>query len=800
MITQNINFAENEMMKPHLKTPNIWPFALFVILFSIASQAQEVAEISGVIKSSENDSPLSNAEILLQPVSIASISDEKGRFYFKNLHPGEYILTVQHLGFQPYKSRFKLSADEKKMIAIGLTPEFKQLQEVEIVEQVFLKSTFIKDVIRQDQIENLPQRDMGDFLRSEPNISGVRKGGGNIDPVLRGFKFSQLNVQTNTGHKIEGGCPNRMDPALSHIDISDVSRLEIFKGPYALRYGPAFGGTLNLVTEKAQPFDTFGIKAMAMKSWESNWNGTKEHVTILGGNRMFYFALSGNNQQFGNYKDGRGCEVKSAFRKFNYTLELGMTPAKNHEIRLNFKNSQGRDIHFPALPMDERTDDTQLYSFSYRYRNPQKRLKSIDAKIYLSQVYHEMDNKLRSFSDTVVAVSIVDALNRGGRIDFGFGTEKAGLQLGADFEDIRKSGQRIKSFILQPGLPVKTEDLWRNAAIQNLGLFAEYKRQQNIFLDWILSARLDFNSAFSDPLVLENMAGNEIFENNDVSSGFTNLSISAGLSYEITAELSLDFALGRGVRNPDMVERFIILLPVGYDNYDYLGNPALKPEKNHQADLTFKWVCDHSGSFRLNGFYAIIADYITGIKLPPSQIMPQTQSVLGVKEFRNIDEAFLYGFEFVWVSPERRKLGLHFSTAITAGHNPEAVKYFYENGQVTGTENVKNDPLPEIPPLEANLKLNYRFFNKRLNTQLLLKAVARQNRISAAYDEIKTPGFFIAGATANYKLNTYLRFAAGINNIFDVAYYEHLNRRIIGSSAPLYEPGRSFYLNVILNF
>jgi iron complex outermembrane receptor protein len=800
MLIFSLNFAKNEMMKSYVQKPVTGLLMLLALLLPTVLKAQELSEISGWIRSAENNSPLSEAEVLLQPLSVGSITDDLGNFSFKNLEAGSYSLMVNHLGFQPYNAHFSLLAGEKKFIPIRLKPASTQLQEVEIVEQVFLKSTFIKDILRQEQIEKLPQRDVGDFLRAEPNLGGVRKGGGNIDPVLRGFKFSQLNVQTNTGHKIEGGCPNRMDPALSHIDISDVSRLEIFKGPYALRYGPAFGGTLNIITEKAQPFESFRIKATAMKSWESNWDGTKENLTILGGNRNIFFAISGNNQRYGNYEDGRGRTIKSSFRKFNYSLELGVAPAENHEIRLNFKNSQGRDIHFPALPMDERTDDTQLYSFGYRYRNPQKKLKSIDAKIYLSDVYHEMDNKWRSFSDTVVAVSIVDAINRGGRADFGFGAGKSDVQVGADFEDIRKSGQRTKNLIMQPNLPVKTEDLWRNAAIQNLGLFAEYKHRQTIFLQWVAAARLDFNSASSDPLVLENMAGSEIFRNNDVSSDFANFSFSAGLSYEITTELSVDFAAGRGVRNPDMVERFIILLPVGYDNYDYLGNPALKPEKNHQADLTFKYVCDRSGSFRLNGFYSIITDYITGIKLPPAQIMPQTQSVLGVKEFQNVEKAFLYGFEFLWFSPERWKLGIQLSSALTAGYNPEGIKYIYENGHPTGTEIVKNDPLPEIPPLEANLKLNYHFLDERLNTQLHFRAVVQQKRISGAYDEMTTPGFFTAGANVTYRVNAHLRLAAGISNIFDAAYYEHLNRRIIGTNLALYEPGRSFYLNVIINF
>jgi iron complex outermembrane receptor protein len=46
---------------------------------------------------------------------------------------------------------------------------------------------------------------------------------------LRGMKAGQLNVQLDFGQKIEGGCPNRMDPASSHVDPNDLASVEILK-------------------------------------------------------------------------------------------------------------------------------------------------------------------------------------------------------------------------------------------------------------------------------------------------------------------------------------------------------------------------------------------------------------------------------------------------------------------------------------------------------------------------------------------------------------------------------------------
>ncbi len=775
---------------------------LIILLFSVFHfsilMAQSSVAFSGTLLSDASASPVANAGVQLSPGDFFTITNKDGKFDFQNLQSGKYVVTITHVGFLKLIKEIMIEGNQDIFLELRLIADVRTIEGIEIIEEKAHNVPYLKTTIEKDEIERAPARDVGEFLRTSPNVSGVRKGATNIDPVVRGMKAGQLNVQSNTGHKIEGGCPNRMDPASSHIDVNDITRMEIIKGPYALRYGPVFGGVLNLITEKAAPSEHFQISAKALMGWESNWGGQRGNVSVLGGNRLIYFALTGNNQQYGNYTDGEGREVKSSFRKHSYSAEVGLSPAENHEFRLQFKGSHGRDIRFPALPMDEREDNTQLMSANYHYKNPGKLLQTIDAKAFRSDVYHEMDNKWRPISDTVVAISIVDAVTTGGRADFGFHRNQSSLQVGFDFEHIFKDGNRVKNLIMQPGLPVKTEPLWQNAVIQNLGFFGEYRHQQSDKLDFILAGRIDVNQSTSDDMLLENMMGKPVYFNDSVDADFVNISFSAGLSYKLNRNTTIDFALGRGVRSPDMLERFIILLPVGYDKYDYLGNPQLKPETNHQADFTLTKTSKAACKITANVFVSSITNYITGEKVPPSELAPQTAGVLGVKRFVNIDRAYMYGFELGWASPQQKQWKSSISLAYTTGFNPEALRYIVENGSVTGSEVVKNDPLPEIPPLEANLKFEYKLLENKLIPQVNLRMVAAQNRISQAYDENKTPGFVIAGLSVYYQYNRQLSLSGGVNNLFDKAYYEHLNRRVIGSTLSLFEPGRIFYLNLIL--
>jgi iron complex outermembrane receptor protein len=75
--------------------------------------------------------------------------------------------------------------------------------------------------------------------------------------------------------------------------------------------------------------------------------------------------------------------------------------------------------------------------------------------------------------------------------------------------------------------------------------------------------------------------------------------------------------------------------------------------------------------------------------------------------------------------------------------------------------------------------------------------VSEQNRVSQSYGESKTPGFITAAASVSYAPYRFASFVAGVENMFDTPYYEHLNRRMVGSTGRLYEPGRVIYFNMI---
>ena len=687
------------------------------------------------------------------------------------------------------------------LISTGLIAQIDKdtinLSLFEVKDSVLKRQPFLTTTIKKADIDMVQIRDIGDYMRSIPNVSGVRKGGVSIDPVIRGFKFSQLNVILDGGVRVENGCPNRMDPVASHVEAEDIENIEIIKGPYMLKYGPALGGVINLVSEKPHPYEKFEIHADALYGFETNWNGQREHISVYGGNKKKYFLLAGGYRDYGNYQsgneDGHDTTFSTSFRKFNYAAKLGFTPHKNHSIILSYSGIHGRDVLYTSLPMDEKSDDTKMISLDYNAVNLSKTIRSFDVKIYYTDVDHLMDNSHRSNWATRQMISDVDARNMGGRAELAMQFKNHRVNTGVDYENIYKDGKRTMAMLMMGNWSTKISNLWLDANIQNIGVFADYKTHFSSY-EIDAAVRFDYNMATSDDSL--KIIKDEVNYFNDVSSQYFNFSFNFGISKELAKDFYISLAFGRATRSPNMLERYIKLLTVGYDNFDYLGNPQLKPEKNNEVDLTLKYAHEKIGNFYLNGFYSYVTDYINGERLPQSVVTPQTAGVLGVKQFVNLDNVAFTGAEFGYTTSPKYKWGGSVVASFTYGYTPSAKQYIISGGNVVGDTIITNDALSEIPPFEANMSIFYKFLKGKLVPKISVRAVADQRHVSKAIYEAYTPGFALLNFSVKYDIIKYVSVSLGVNNIFDRRYYEHLNRKIVGSTSKLYEPGRVFYFNV----
>ncbi len=687
---------------------------------------------------------------------------------------------------------------------------------------VFLPEFYI-NAIRECSIQSIqglhpqnfsnPQSDIGLMLRSMPNTSGIRRGGSSIDPVYRGFRNNQLFITTNTGLHIEGGCPNRMDPTTSHIDAEEISLIYWETGSNMLLYSQAIGGVLIMKTIEPEPRKKFGINAKIKSGYESNFNGFSNSIAINGGNKNFFFTLMGGNKSFGNYSDGRDSMVKSSFQKDFVAAKIGTAIRPNQHLILNYTRSESRDVLFPALPMDENFDFTDIFNLSYiRYDSAKNEKFRINA--YHVRVNHKMDNFERAQASQVVppstsimrAESAVEALTSGVNLRKKFSFRRINGTIGGDFHQIDKEGTRTRKMIMSMnGITTTTskqDNIWKDAVIRNLGFYGQISYPIKHIHSFITATlRYDKHQHFSKDTF--SLVKNEVvyFSKNT----HNNHLVSYGLKYDYkpNSEFLISLDAVSAQRSPNMNELYIKRMLVGFDNYDYLGNPNLKPETNNQLTMSFR-VTNKLGIAGVNLFASQVLNYIGGAVLPPNILGVATQGALGVKQFSNLGTAIFYGGELVLNSSPVNKLEIGVTAGYTYAVMEKATKYNVANNQVISTTILKNDPLPEVPALNSSVSIIYKFGSLNFIPRLAIEYTLPQNQISEANYEKSTPDYMLINGSIQYVFKKWATINVGVNNILNQAYYNHLNRRAVSSNPlekiKLYEPGRVFFVNLKLDF
>jgi len=187
------------------------------------------------------------------------------------------------------------------------------------------------------------------------------------------------------------------------------------------------------------------------------------------------------------------------------------------------------------------------------------------------------------------------------------------------------------------------------------------------------------------------------------------------------------------------------------DGNNYIGNIELDPETAYQAELGLDW---HTQKAAISPrvFYHHINDYIQGTA---SENM--TANMMGNADplhFNNVD-AKLYGIDTNWF------------VAITTDWQLDGTVSY-----VRGERRDTSDSLYRIAPLTARTMLSYVQTHWRVGFEA--ETIAAQNKVSDENSEQKTSGYALFNVSGSYQPTETIILSAGINNLFDREYSNHL--------------------------
>lgn len=699
-------------------------------------------------------------------------SDERGQIEF--IFEPNVSMELSHIGF----GKWKLTQDKlEEAITQGVfivEPRSMVLQPVTVI--VMKYKTSEQENVDFTFKENLAY-DGGEILKRTPAISGIRKSGSyGFDPVMRGFKYDQLNVVMNGTQCATAACPNRMDPPTSQMAPNMVKRVEILKGPYALRFGGGLGGTINYVTEEPS-FDIRKISGRVSGNYDSNNAAYKTEGLVKCQQRKMYLSLLGSLASGNDYRDGSGNYIPADYTRTSVGINAGVKIREKQIIELTAFQNNAKDVDFVGLMMDLRNDKTIMLNASHIYKSGNNRLSEIKTTFFYSGVDHLMDNLLKNLNPRMMDASTkAETVNLGGRSEATLKWLNGVLYAGIDVKQEGAEGLRTRKMLMGPMAgKVFIDNAWQHGTINKTGFFAEYNHSID---DWRLvgSSRIEINKAN----VLD--ADQSFLELNPTPESIQiNPNISFGALKNIKRNVAIGFWLARVQRSGGLTERYINKFAVGNDPYELIGNPNLRPEINNQMDLTFEYKAKMI-ALSADVFSSYMQDYITSFI--DGNIPKLTPSSPGVRKFENIPGVIKAGFELSASHHLANWLCQNFDLAYTYGQNIE-----------------NNEALPEIAPLDLRYSLKSHHLKHKLQTEMALRYVAAQNRISKEFGESASASFFTVDLEFGYHNSGNWTVAAGVHNILDATYAEHLNRSTLGMNAGLMNaPGRNFFITSSLSF
>ncbi|WP_339847767.1 TonB-dependent copper receptor [uncultured Halopseudomonas sp.] len=638
----------------------------------------------------------------------------------------------------------------------------------------------------KDARQPVPASDASDYLKTIPGFSAIRSGGTNGDPVLRGMFGSRLNLLVNDGQML-GACPNRMDAPSSYISPETYDLLTVIKGPQTVLWGPgASAGTVRFERQPEQ-FDAPDSRLHA-----SILGGSHGRFDTLvdgaAGNGDGYIRFAGNEARSDDYSDGNGDTVPSRYSKWNTDLAIGWTPDTGTLLELTAGRGDGK-----ARYAGRGMDGTQFARESLGLRFEKTGLGAIDkieARIYYNYADHIMDNFcLRQPDPTsmmpVPMASQVDRRTVGARMAATLNWTDLELVSGVDIlrSEHRK---RASSYNMMSGTFTDADQFaWdKDAVMRNYGLFGELTWHQSDLTRVVSGVRLDRASTQDYRDRIKGMGMNMGTPNPTAGQTRSDTLPSGFARYEQDmADTPTTFYAGIGhvQRFPDYWELFSAGSgPAGAAN----AFDGIRPEKTTQLDIGAQYNGDRLQTW-VSAYAGQVRDYI---------LFSYGTNMMGMRTSQadNVDARIMGG-----------EVGLAYE--LNANWTGDATLAY-----AWGKNSSSGQPLPQMPPLETRLGLNYQQAN--WSAGALWRVVAQQNRIDegkgnvVGQDVSRSSGFGIFSINGAYRLNETAKLSVGVDNMFDKAYAEHLN--LAGNSAfgfpadpvAINEPGRTLWAKVELDF
>lgn len=626
----------------------------------------------------------------------------------------------------------------------------------------------------------LPAHDGADYLKTIPGFSVIRKGGTSGDPIFRSMAASRLNMLLD-GEQSLGGCGMRMDPPTAYVFPESYDRIIVIKGPQTVLHGPGNSAATVLFDRDTRRFDTAGIEGTA-----SAIGGSHSRNDLVGdllaGTPTVQARLTGTRAEAGDYEDGDGNTVHGEYRRWSANGAVSFTPDASTRIEIGGATSDGEAAYADRM-MDGAKFARENLSLKVEKSGLGEHVDRVEFMAYYNYIDHVMDNySLRTFTPSMMmpqpAASNPDRRTTGGQF-------KAELTFAGDVSatvglDVQDNRHTDRSTMNQTMLPFESLARTVDAQFGNRGVFGELTVAMADGQRLIGGLRADRWSATDKRgslrigmMTMPNpTAGKE--REATLTSGFARYERDLG-----GTPTTFYAGVGHVERFPDYWE----LISASKESAGSLSAFDTSPERTTQLDTGVLYRNERL-SLSLSGFLGRVDDYIL------------------------IEANYLKGARATTVTRN--------VDARTWGGEADMSYALADRWTVTGTlaytrgDNLTDDrPLAQVSPLETRLGVQYSA--NAWSAGALWRWVDSQGRYALNQGNIvgqdlgPSSGFSVLSLNGAWQPRQGMSVSAGVDNLLDIAYAEHLSRggaMVSGyqQTQRVNEPGRTLWMRVGVQF
>ena len=794
---------------------NIICSVTFFIALSIQPAAAHTlilkGNFSGRITDAKTGKPIPDATVYITDIKTGTATDNEGNFSLKNIPEGSHLIEISHIGYTSVIENIIITADTKKDFSLTeAVVENNAVVVTGVTGATQLKKVpFAVSVIKKEELFQSPATNIIESLVKTGGISTMATGPAISKPVIRGLGYNRV-LTINDGVRQEG--QQWGDEHGIEVDDASVNKIELLKGPASVIYGSdAMAGVINIITNVPVPANT--IKANISSNYQSNDRLRSLNANIGGNKNGFNWNLYSSNKAAADYKNKYdGYVYNSKFNEHNIGGYAGYNGnwGFSHLLLSNFDLNAG-------LVEGER--DSAGYFIKPVAGGGTTRATNEDFKSSSPQFPHQHIRHFKIATDNSIKTG-------NGHLTFNLGFQHNRRE---EFGNIDIPSERelffnLKTFTYTAQYHFAETNGWKTSVgingmqqsnsnkgvsqlVPDYHLFdvGTYLYSQKTIDNLTVSGGLRYDSR---SLTAENLMDGSAVKGNGFSKSFSNISGSAGITWQANSKLNFKLNAARGFRAPSIPELASNGAHEGTNRYEY-GDNNLKSETSLQFDGGFDYNAEHI-SVSISSYYNSFSNFIFYNKLEAKNGGDSL-----VNDNGDLIPAFKFAQHKAALAGLEARLDIH-PHPIDWLHIENSFS-FVSGKFASAIEGSKNIPFIPAPKLTTEVRGNFNHLNKAVHdfyVTLELDNTFTQNNIFTAYNtETATQGYsllnFGVGADfVNKKKQPVFNISLNALNITDVAYQNHLSRlkyaaeNLATGRAGVFNMGRNFSvkINVPLSF